>query len=191
VNSGKKVSSGVVSGSKPKWRALQRSARWSVPLVLLCVLAGGGIAQAQQTPSLAESVTASSGPTQGAILSPLKDSSNIPVGNTLTAYGTIRNLKPGNHLLLFLRVGNNNSYFGGDPQQQIVSRGAWSVNIYIPSLYGQQFTLYLTDLGPKSWAFISGSGSASYWNKGFPSPAPGTDATVLYQVSFKGWKPKS
>lgn len=179
-------------------RRLSRPTRWSVLLVLTCVIVGGGTSAwgaasaKHHSPAQVASAERSAGVTQGAILSPIQKAGNIPEGNTLTAYGTIRNLQPHHHLLLFVRVGNGDVYWGGDPQQQVIKRGTWSLNIYIASASnGQTFTLYLTDLGPQSWAFLSGPHAVNYWNSGFPSPAPGSDATVLSRVNFKGWKSKT
>ncbi len=197
---------------------LWQAAGWAAAVTLLGVLVSGGVIglttalaviKAEQKPAASATVqhssdtqrphatatqtsaASSSGPA-GSILSPLSNANNIPLGNTLLAYGTDRNLKPNQHLLLFFQFADRTgTYFGGDPHHQIVSygsNGVWSLMFYISqdARPGQQITLYLSELGPLSWKYINTPSPTmnNYWNNGFPSPTPGPDSIKLAQVNF-------
>jgi hypothetical protein len=190
------------------WQRLKRyrpkgTSAWAVVLVLgvalaLGTLGGLGIASAivalrhaadsgsgSGSPE-AGCAQAVGGPEQGRILLPFGSATNIPVGNILTGYGTIRGLPAGHHLLLFLRADDSSSYMSGDTVNSMVCGGAWSLNIYVDGgvPVHTAFTLFLVDLGPSSWAYVTSPAELSLRQNGFASATPGSDARILCQTQF-------
>lgn len=125
--------------------------------------------------------------TTGTITWPPDGYTRVKHDTTLLARGTVTNLQPGHQLLLFLNFANENKYYGGDPEPPItLTTGAWSEHIFVGGNKqpGQEFNLYLVDLGPQDRQLIDNQANPG-WASGFPpSVLSGSGEQVLDSVTF-------
>ena len=190
------------------WQGLKRyrpkgAPVWAVVLVLAAALASGtlgGLGTASAIVALRHVAASGSGPgspetgcgqavggiEQGRILLPFDGAADIPVGNILTSYGTIQGLPGDHHLLLFLRADDSANYISGDTVNSMVCGSAWSLNVYVNGgvPIHTAFTLFLVDLGPGSWSYVTSPAELSLRQNGFASATPGPDARILSQTQF-------
>ena len=192
------------------WQCLKRyrpkgASAWAVVFVLVIALASGtlgglGIASAivalrqvaGSSPDLSAGTSEArcaqpvGGPEQGHILLPLASATDIPVGNVLTSYGTINGLPDDHHLVLFLRAEGSSSYMVGDTVNSMVCGDKWSLNIYVNGgvPIHTAFALFLVDLGPGSWDYVTSPAKLSLRQNGFASATPGPDARILSETQF-------
>jgi hypothetical protein len=111
---------------------------------------------------------------------------NVAHAKTLHAYGTLQGLESGHHILLFLYFDFDNLYYAGNPAS-VVSQEGWRDEIFVGGTdkAGQHFTLYLVDVGPQAWAFITGPDSGNDWIGGFPSSyVYGQGDRILDSITF-------
>jgi hypothetical protein len=138
------------------------------------------------TASSAESATDHTA-TKGTITWPINGATDVKHASPLHASGTVQDLQPGHQLLLFLNFANENLYYGGDPSPSItLTTGKWSVVIFIGGNRqpGQQFRLYLVDLGPHDKLLVDNQNNPD-WNSGFPASILwGQGEQVLYSLTF-------
>lgn len=119
----------------------------------------------------------------GSITYPTSGAANVPSPKTLTAAGTVQHLEPGHHLLVFLQFGDQQKYFGGDPDVVLGPGGHWSGTVCVGD--PGAIALWLVDMGPAGFAALE-SPAHNYWGNGVPflpsKLAP--DVTILDRVSI-------
>jgi hypothetical protein len=111
--------------------------------------------------------SAASGSTQasGSITYPVSGAADVPSPKTLTAAGTVQHLEPGHHLLVFLQFGNQQKYFGGDPDVVVSPTGHWSGTLCVGD--PGAIELWLVDMGPEGFAALEDP-AHNYWGNGVP-----------------------
>lgn len=118
----------------------------------------------------------------GSITYPASGTANMPSPKTLTAAGTVQHLETGHHLLVFLQFGDQQKYFGGDPDVIVRPGGHWSGTVCVGD--PGAIALWLVDLGAAGFAALENS-AHNYWGNGVPflpsKLAP--DVTILDRVS--------
>ena len=100
--------------------------------------------------------TAQTAAAQAAFTFPNNFATNIPAACNLTASGTVQHLEKNHHLWLFLYF-YDDKYFAGDNLTVVKDGVHWSGRIYIGGNKqpGQQFVLWLLDLGPNGWTELN------------------------------------
>lgn len=113
------------------------------------------------TPSPSQSTTIPQTPTptpavQAAFVSPANFATNVPAACTLTATGTVQHLEQNHHLWLFLYF-YDDKYYAGGSLTLAKDRVHWSGRIFIGGNRqpGQDFVLWLFDLGPNGWTRLN------------------------------------
>jgi hypothetical protein len=83
---------------------------------------------------------------------PRNGATNIRHASTLRATGTVKNLEKGHHLFLFEWFYDDKYYAGNMPFHDS-KNGHWSGSIFLGGAKrpGQQFTIWVLDLGPRAW----------------------------------------
>jgi hypothetical protein len=108
---------------------------------------------------------------------------NIPAACTLKASGTARHIQADHHLWLFLYFYDDKYYAGSN--FHLAKDGRWSGSIFIggDKEPGQQFVLWVFDLGPAGWEKLNTDISGQ--NNGFHGWRLAGDVTRLAYVTFK------
>jgi hypothetical protein len=149
--------------------------------------AGTGTPEIGPSSNSSPTATASSPrvpPVSGSITFPANGATNVPRSQELMVAGSARNIGHGYHLNLFLSIVGSNKYFTSDPSSIKVTGTGWTGVVFIsPSLPpGEHFTLWLVDLGPKSFSVLSSDATGQDF--GFPTLKLGSDSIILYAVTF-------
>lgn len=133
------------------------------------------------SPPLSQPPSAS---TAGTFTYPVGNAQGLPGPETITARGTVRDLEPGHHLLVFLQAGTKQTYWAGDPDVAVnAADGQWSGTVCIG--FQGDFTLYLVDIGPAGLARLKSNQGALWGSPGMPFPPSrlAADVSVLSSVS--------
>ena len=157
--------------------------------IVLALKAGSGTSSAPPpTPSPSRSATIPQTPTptptvQAAFVSPTKFATNVPAACTLTATGTVQHLEQNHHLWLFLYF-YDDKYFAGGSLTFAKDKVHWSGRIFIGGNKqpGQDFVLWLFDLGPNGWTRLNTDIDGQ--NNGFNGWQLANDVTRIAYVDF-------
>jgi hypothetical protein len=117
-----------------------------------------------------------------AFTSPHNYATNVPAACELKASGTAQHIQRGHHLWLFLYFYDDRYYAGDD--LHLVKGGGWYGHIYIGGAKtpGQQFVLWLFDLGPNGWTVLNTDINGQ--QNGFNGWRLANDVTRLAYVTF-------
>jgi hypothetical protein len=168
---------------KPKTETAARRRRFLIAIAVAAVIlvgVGWGVVSLVSSPSPQASSTG--GGIQGAVTS-LHENAAVTEGY-LPASGTVKNLKPGYRLLLFLQWTGDARYLGGNPNV-IVRHGHWSGPklLYVGARH--PFILWLVAQGPETIKFMrTPLGEYRWGTPGFPSLKIASDSIVLYHVGL-------
>ena len=119
---------------------------------------------------------------QAAFTFPHNYATNVPAACTLRASGTAHHIQSNHHLWLFLYFYDDLYYAGDD--LNLAKDGQWSGHIYIGGAKkpGQQFVLWLLDLGPNGWTELNTDVNGQ--QNGFHGWRLANDVTRLAYVTF-------
>jgi hypothetical protein len=106
-----------------------------------------------------------------------------PAACTLKATGTVRHLEKNHHLWLFLYF-YDDKYYAGD-SLTLTKDGHWSGRIFIggDKKPGQDFVLWLFDLGPNGWTELNTDIDGQ--NNGFHSWRLANDVSRIAYIDFR------